>query len=79
MVRVTTERRVHYTESATCLKLVDRFRPVAVQALSDDGIAMFELFVQGDEISVADERHYQLVPGKEICAEDLVRMSRDDD
>ena len=26
MVRVTTERRVHYTESATCLKLVDRFR-----------------------------------------------------
>ena len=26
MVRGTTERRVHYTESATCLKLVDRFR-----------------------------------------------------
>ncbi len=26
MVRVTTERRAHYTESATCLKFVDRFR-----------------------------------------------------
>ena len=26
MVGVTTERRVHYTESARCLKLVDRFQ-----------------------------------------------------
>ena len=52
-----------------------RCRPVAVQALPDDGIAMFELFVQGDEISVVDERHYQLVLAKEIRAEDLARMS----
>lgn len=55
-----------------------RCRPVAVQALPDDGIAMFELFVEGDEISVVDERHYQLVPAKEIHAEDLARMSRED-
>ena len=39
---------------------------------------MFELFAEGDEISVVDERHYQLVPAKEIRAEDLARMSRDD-
>ena len=52
-----------------------RCRPVAIQALPEDGIAMFELFVQGDEISVVDERHYQLVVASEIHAEDLARMS----
>ena len=40
---------------------------------------MCELLVQGDEISVVDERHYQLVPAKEIHAEDLAQMSREGD
>lgn len=53
-----------------------RCRPIAVQALPDNGIAMFELLVDGEDISVVDERHYQLVPAHEISPKDLEQMSR---
>lgn len=47
-------------------------RPVAVQFLEADGIAMFELTLDaGGEIRVVEERHYQLVPASEITDEDL--------
>ena len=39
--------------------------------MSDQRIAMFELVVQDEDIKVVDERHYQLVPGKNISPEDL--------
>jgi hypothetical protein len=32
---------------------------------------MFELTVQGSEIKVIDEKHYQLVPASSISVEDL--------
>ncbi len=53
-------------------------RPVAVQFKKDDAgevIVMFELVVSGDEIKVADERHYRLVPASEIGPDDLRTMA----
>tara|TARA_R110002072_G_scaffold187893_2_gene344664 strand:+ start:1607 stop:2419 length:813 start_codon:yes stop_codon:yes gene_type:complete len=38
-----------------------RARLICAQFMSEDRIAMFELVVEGDELKVADERHYQLV------------------
>lgn len=46
-------------------------RAVSVQFMSEERIAMFELTVQGSEIKVVDERHYQLVPATSISANDL--------
>jgi hypothetical protein len=43
-----------------------RCRSVSVQFMSDGTVAMFELVLQGDEIKVAEERHYKLVPAKEL-------------
>jgi death-on-curing protein len=34
-------------------------------------MAMFELAIQGDEVKVAEEKHYRLVPSDEITKEDL--------
>ena len=33
---------------------------------ADELIALFELTLQGDEIKVVEERHYRLVPAKEL-------------
>ncbi len=41
-------------------------RPVAAQFMNDRVIALFELALQGDEVKVVEERHYQLVPAKDI-------------
>ena len=46
-------------------------RAVSAQFMSEDRIAMFELAVQGGEIKVVDEKHYQLVPAASISAKDL--------
>ncbi len=46
-------------------------RAVSVQFMSEERIAMFELAVQGGEVKVVDERHYQLVPGAHISTKDL--------
>ncbi|HVU06823.1 MAG TPA: endonuclease [Candidatus Paceibacterota bacterium] len=43
-----------------------RCRPIAAQFLPDGVIALFELVLQGDEIKVVEERHYKLVPAKEL-------------
>lgn len=45
-----------------------RCRAIAAQFMADETIALFELVLQGDEIRVADERHYRLVPARELNA-----------
>ena len=46
-------------------------RPVSAQFMDDDIIALFELAMRGDDVRIAEERHYQLVPADSIRAEDL--------
>ncbi len=46
-------------------------RAVSAQFMSEERIAMFELTVQGGEIKVVDEKHYQLVPATSITVDDL--------
>ena len=46
-------------------------RPVAAQFMQDGRIAMFELTLEGDELRIVEEKHYQLVPAQAITAQDL--------
>jgi hypothetical protein len=46
-------------------------RPVSAQFMADDVIALFELAMRGDDVKIAEERHYQLVPADSIQPEDL--------
>ncbi len=47
-------------------------RPVSAQYIKkDDIIVLFELAVRGDDVKIAEERHYQLVPADSIQSEDL--------
>ena len=46
-----------------------RCRAVAAQFMDDRMIALFELTLQDDEIKVAEERHYRLVPAKKLDQE----------
>ena len=43
-----------------------RCRAIAAQFMMDRVIALFELILQDDEIRVAEERHYRLVPSEKI-------------
>ena len=52
-----------------------RCRSVSVQFMEDGVVAMFELVLQKDEIKVAEERHYRLVPAVDLDA-DAVRKYR---
>jgi hypothetical protein len=45
-------------------------RPVAVQFMDDDKIAMFELGLQDNQVAVIREAHYRLVSFVDITAED---------
>jgi hypothetical protein len=57
-------------------------RPVAVQFKKDErgeAIVMFELVQDGDDLKVADEKHYRLVAASEISEEDLATMARSSD
>ena len=53
-----------------------RCRAVAVQFMADDVVALFEIVLQGDEVRVAEERHYRLVPATDLDPE-AVRDYRD--
>lgn len=53
-----------------------RCRAIAAQFMADETIALFELVLQDDEIRVADERHYRLVPASGLDA-DAIRKYRD--
>lgn len=43
-----------------------RCRPISAQFMQDGIVAMFELTLQGDEVKIADERHYKLVPASDL-------------
>lgn len=51
-------------------------RSISAQFMPDDSIAMFELALDGDQVKVAEERHYQLVPSDQITLEDLKAYSQ---
>lgn len=51
-------------------------RAVSTQFMEADLIALFELTVQNDQVKVAQERHYKLVPGGDITATDLETYSK---
>ena len=51
-------------------------RPVSAQFMSGDTIALFELALQGDDVKIAEEKHYKLVPSDQITADDLKLYSR---
>jgi hypothetical protein len=46
-----------------------RCRAIAAQFTKDGVIALFELTLQGQEVRVVDERHYQLVPADRLDQE----------
>jgi hypothetical protein len=46
-------------------------RPVSAQFMPDETIALFELVLQGDDVRIAEEKHYKLVPSDQIGPEDL--------
>ena len=46
-------------------------RAVSAQFMEDDLIAIFELSIEGDDLRIVDERHYELVPHSEISDRDL--------
>ena len=48
-------------------------RSVGTVLMKDDLIALFEFEQEGDDIRVASEKHYWLVPPDAVTAEDLVR------
>lgn len=52
-----------------------RAKAISVQFMDDDKIAMFDLTVQDDEIKVAEERHYKLVPAADLN-DDAIRNYR---
>lgn len=43
-----------------------RCRPISVQFLDSDRIAVFELTVEDDEVRIIEERHYRLVPAADL-------------
>ena len=45
-----------------------RCRAISAQFMEDGVIALLELALQGDEMRVVDERHYQLVPADQLGA-----------
>ena len=49
---------------------------IAAQFMKDGVIALFELALQGQEVKVAEERHYQLVPAEDLDAA-AIRTYRD--
>lgn len=51
-------------------------RPVSVQFMDNSEIAMFELREEDGAIKIVDEKHYQLVPAKNISSEDLILYNR---
>jgi hypothetical protein len=50
-------------------------RAISTQFITDDLIALFELTVDGGELKVVEERHYQLVSASQISSDDLKRYA----
>ena len=51
-------------------------RPISAQFMSQNAIALFELGEDGKEVAVVSERHYKLVPAKEIGPADLKKYAQ---
>jgi hypothetical protein len=47
-------------------------RPIGAQFMDDDVIALFEFVIDGETVSVRQEKHYRLVSPDEISNEDLM-------
>jgi hypothetical protein len=54
-----------------------RCRAIAAQFMNEGHIALFELTVQDDEVKIAEERHYRLVPASKLD-KDAIRSYRTD-
>lgn len=54
-----------------------RCRPIAAQFMAEGLIALFELILLDDEVKVAEERHYRLVPASELD-QNAIRLYRND-
>ena len=54
-----------------------RCRAIAAQFMDEHVIALFELTLEHDEVRVVEERHYRLVPARELDRE-AIRSYRDD-
>lgn len=48
-------------------------RPIGAQFMEDDVIALFEFEMEGDDLRVVSEKHYQLVPPDTVTDDDLTR------
>jgi hypothetical protein len=51
-------------------------RPVSAQFMAEDIIALFELYFDGNDVSVVQERHYRLTAAAEISNIDLANYSK---
>jgi hypothetical protein len=47
-------------------------RPIGAQFMREDLIALFEFEESGQEIRIAAEKHYRLVPARQMSPEDLL-------
>jgi hypothetical protein len=46
-----------------------RARAISAQFMTNERVAMFELAIQDDMVRVVEERHYKLLPARELSAE----------
>ena len=51
-------------------------RPVGTQSMRKDQIALFEFVREGDDIRIASEKHYRLVPPDDVTNDDLAKYTR---
>jgi hypothetical protein len=51
-------------------------RPVAAKLMDDDLIALFEFEEAEGEISIKEEKHYRLVPSKDLSASEIKKYSQ---
>ena len=51
-------------------------RPVGTQLMQNDQIALFEFVQDDDDIRIASEKHYRLVPPDAVTAEDLAKYAQ---
>lgn len=49
-----------------------RCRAISAQFVTSDQIALFELKIEGDHLKVVEERHYKLVPARELDTKEIV-------
>lgn len=49
-------------------------RPIGVQFMPDGAVAMLELVVEGEDVKVAEERHYRLVSKDELTDAELASL-----